>query len=170
VFALVKDGVFLSYLTNGDYRFSNTVQQPPQTLTSEEATSFGVVKVTIAPQPAYDPQTQTLTRGDAILVNGVWEQQWNIDQLPASQVRMNLKIKRQRTVDELTVTTAAGNVFDGDEMSQTRMTRAIIALQATGTASIMWILADNTTIQASVAELTEALVLAGTAQAAVWSI
>lgn len=88
----------------------------------------------------------------------------------AAQARATAKIARALAVDAITVTTTAGNTFDGDEVSQGRMSRAIIALQATGTASTIWVLADNTTIQATAAELTEALVLAGQAQAAIWVI
>ena len=52
----------------------------------------------------------------------------------------------------ITVTTAAGNTFDGDETSQTRMSRAIQVLSTGATASVPWVLADNTVIQATAAE------------------
>ena len=78
------------------------------------------------------------------------------------------KQARAEQVERIQVTTQAGNNFDGDEISQTRMARAIIALQATGTPTVNWVLADNSTIQATVAELSEALALAGSAQAALW--
>lgn len=85
--------------------------------------------------------------------------------------RAALKAERAATVERIRVTTAAGNTFDGDESSQGRMSRAIIGLQAAGPgATINWVLADNTVIAATAAELTEALVLAGQAQAAVWVI
>lgn len=77
---------------------------------------------------------------------------------------------REMNVAKIKVTTQAGHTFDGDELSQTRMARAIIALQATGIPSVTWILADNTVIQASVAELGEALALAGAAQAGMWVV
>jgi hypothetical protein len=80
------------------------------------------------------------------------------------------KAERERLVSQITITTTAGNTFDGDEISQTRMARAIIALQATATPSVNWVLHDNSVIQATVAELSEALALAGAAQAAVWVI
>jgi hypothetical protein len=51
---------------------------------------------------------------------------------------------------------------------QVRMVRAIVALQATGTPSVVWVLADDSTVQATAAELVEALALAGAAQAALW--
>lgn len=86
------------------------------------------------------------------------------------EARAEAKRQRAAAVAAITVTTSAGNTFDGDEESQTRMTRAIIALQATSTESTPWVLSDNTVIQASAAELAEALALAGAAQAAIWII
>ena len=90
--------------------------------------------------------------------------------VPTKKSREELKMERQQAVDAIRVTTQAGNTFDGDETSQGRMARAIIALQATGTPTVTWVLADNTAIDASAAELTEALALAGAAQAAIWVI
>lgn len=84
--------------------------------------------------------------------------------------RAQLKIKRAEAVANIKVTTAAGNTFDGDEESQGRMTRAIIALSTGLAPSVNWVLADNSVIAATAAELTEALVLAGMAQAAIWVI
>ena len=89
---------------------------------------------------------------------------------PVPPTRESAKATRASAVEAITVTTAAGNTFDGDETSQTRMVRAIVALQATGTPSVNWVLANNTAIQATAAELVEALALSGAAQAAVWVI
>lgn len=86
------------------------------------------------------------------------------------RLREVAKVQRAAQVEQITVTTQAGNTFDGDEVSQGRMARAIIALQATGTPSTVWVLANNTPISATAAELTEALVLSGMAQAAIWVI
>ena len=80
------------------------------------------------------------------------------------------KAARAIAVENIKVTTASGNTFDGDETSQTRMSRAILVLSTGAAASVPWVLADNTVIQADIAELTEALALAGAAQAALWVI
>jgi hypothetical protein len=48
------------------------------------------------------------------------------------------------------------------------MSRAILVLTTGYAPTVPWVLADNTVIQADVAELTEALALAGAAQAALW--
>ncbi|MCX7177718.1 MAG: hypothetical protein NTX56_02785 [Proteobacteria bacterium] len=87
----------------------------------------------------------------------------------AEEIRADRKTERTAAVEMIRVT-VGGKVFDGDETSQTRMARAIIALQATGTPSVTWVLADNTPTLATVAELSEALALAGAEQAAIWVI
>ena len=89
---------------------------------------------------------------------------------PPSAEREAAKAAREKAVSEIKVTTQAGNTFDGDEVSQGRMSRAIIALSTGLAPSVNWVLADNSVIQATAAELTEALVLAGQAQAAIWVI
>lgn len=86
------------------------------------------------------------------------------------QLREAAKAAREIAVANIKVTTQAGNIFDGDEVSQGRMSRAIIALSTGLAPSVNWALADNSVIQATAAELTEALVLSGQAQAAIWVI
>lgn len=84
----------------------------------------------------------------------------------AEQVREEWKSARSAAVEAIKVTTLAGNTFDGDEVSQGRMARAVSSMEDADTA--LWVLADNTVIQATKAELREALRLAGSAQAAIW--
>lgn len=86
------------------------------------------------------------------------------------ELRATAKLARAESVASIKVTTAAGNVFDGDETSQGRMSRAVIALSTGLAPSVTWVLADNSVIEATADELTEALVLAGQAQAAIWVI
>ena len=84
------------------------------------------------------------------------------------QLREAAKAARAAAVAAITVTTAAGHTFDGDETSQARMSRAILVLSTGAAASVPWVLADNTVIQATAAELAEALALAGAEQARLW--
>lgn len=86
----------------------------------------------------------------------------------AEQLREEWKASRAAAVEAIDVTTAAGNTFDGDEISQGRMARAILGLQTMPGSAVTWVLADNSVIQATAAELSEALALAGAAQAAIW--
>ena len=111
----------------------------------------------IAAPPDFDPARM----GE--YVNGV--DGWAI---PATDPREAAKAARAVAVDNIKVTTQAGNTFDGDEMSQARMSRAVLVLSTGAAASVPWVLADNTVIQADAVELTEALALAGAAQAALW--
>jgi hypothetical protein len=76
------------------------------------------------------------------------------------------KINRAELVEAIKVTTLAGNEFDGDETSQTRMSRAIAVM--TDTDTTMWVLANDEAIMVGKAEMMEALKLAGEAQTAVW--
>ena len=76
------------------------------------------------------------------------------------------KINRAELVEAIKVTTLAGNEFDGDETSQTRMSRAIAVMADTDTT--MWVLANDEAIMVGKAEMMEALRLAGEAQTAVW--
>ena len=92
----------------------------------------------------------------------------NQDKAAAKQ-REEWKASRAAAVEAIKVTTPAGNEFDGDEISQGRMVRAIIALDAAAPGTtVNWVLADNSVINATAAELVEALALAGAAQAAIW--
>ena len=84
------------------------------------------------------------------------------------ELREAAKAARAAAVDNIKVTTAAGHTFDGDETSQTRMSRAILVLSTGAAPSVPWVLADNTVIQADIAELTEALALSGAEQARLW--
>ena len=84
------------------------------------------------------------------------------------QLREEAKAARAIAVNNIKVTTTAGNTFDGDETSQTSMSRAILVLSTGFAPTVPWVQADNTVIQADIAELTEALALAGQAQAALW--
>ena len=82
--------------------------------------------------------------------------------------RAEFKASRALIVSQIKVTVSAGKVFDGDEISQSRMARAIVASEPLET--VPWVLADS--ISATVVtreELKEALRLAGDAQTAVWT-
>jgi len=76
------------------------------------------------------------------------------------------KVNRADSVEAIKVTTLAGNEFDGNETSQTRMSRAIAVMNDTDT--IMWILANDEAIMVGKAEMMEALKLASAEQTRLW--
>lgn len=92
-----------------------------------------------------------------------------LEQEAQAAAREAFKIERELAVSRITVTTASGNVFDGDEVSQQRMSRAYIALQANEEgATTSWVLHDNTAVLVTKEELLEVLALAGQAQTDLW--
>lgn len=82
------------------------------------------------------------------------------------------KALRAEAVSRITVE-VDGMVFDGDETAQDRMARAITMFQANNLPAdtvTPWVLADNTIAEVTVAQLSKALLLAGQAQTALWTI
>lgn len=88
---------------------------------------------------------------------------------PTQPTRDQLKQDRQAAVDAITVT-VNNMVFDGDEVSQGRMVRALRVADITGQASCTWVLHDNTAVDVTREELAQALALAMQAQADIWVI
>lgn len=82
------------------------------------------------------------------------------------------KAVRATAVGRLTVT-VDGMVFDADETSQNRMSRVVSGAQALGidqSTTQVWVLADNTVATPTVAQLAQALKLAGEKQSELWIV
>ena len=79
----------------------------------------------------------------------------------------NKKVK-ERSVSSILITTVAGKIFDGDELSQDRMLRAIRIAEITGNTTTQWKLADNSIVEVTLDELKEALSLAGDQISNIW--
>lgn len=134
-----------------------------------------------SPPPTVGDGQTVVRRAPKRSAQGVWDWTWDIVERSAQEIEAELRARaeakreaakaaRAAKVAGIQVTTKAGNTYDGDEVSQGRMARAIVALQAAGVPTVTWVLANNTAIAATVADLAEALALAGTAQAAMWVI
>lgn len=89
----------------------------------------------------------------------------------AARALAKAKQERADAVSKITVK-VDGMTFDGDETAQTRMGRTIAAAVALGVdlqnTKHVWILADNTVAQPTIAQLAQALKLAGEAQTKLW--
>lgn len=93
------------------------------------------------------------------------------DELAAEELAQ-AKAERADAVSRITVT-VDGMVFDGDEVSQERMSRTITAAVATGedmSATTTWVLADNTVAKVSIKQLAQALRAAGEQQTKLWTV
>lgn len=87
-----------------------------------------------------------------------------------AQALAQAKRERAEAVSKLTVT-VDGMVFDADETSQNRMSRVVAGAQALGidqSTTQVWVLADNTVATPTVAQLAQALKLAGQKQSELW--
>jgi hypothetical protein len=84
----------------------------------------------------------------------------------AAEELAKAKAERADYVSKLVVT-VDGMQFDGDETSQDRMARSIIALDLDE--KVQWVLADNTIAMVTRAQLRQALRLAGEAQTSIWA-
>ena len=91
----------------------------------------------------------------------------------AEQALAQAKQERAEAVANIVVE-VDGMLFDGDETSQTRMGRTIAAAIALGvdiqTYTQVWVLADNTVAQVTIAQLAQAPKLSGEAQTALWTV
>ena len=83
------------------------------------------------------------------------------------KLREVFKAQRQEAVDNLEVT-YEGTIYQGDEVSQGRMSRAILALPD-DTTTTLWIAKDNTPMQLTKGDLSIILRLAGEAQTVLWT-
>ena len=144
---------------------------------ADDKKSHGLIEILETGKPEYDPATQDVHQGDLVEQDGGMVRGWLVRDLSESelenkarQAREIAKGVRSATVDAIVVTTSAGKSFDGDEVSQGRMARAILVLQATGTPETLWVLHDNTQVTVTSAELVEALALAGQEQSGLWVI
>lgn len=84
------------------------------------------------------------------------------------------KAKRLRAdyVSKITVE-IDGMVFDGDEISQERMSRTVVAAAATGEtgeSTITWVLHDNAIAHPTISQLARALRAAGEEQTKLWTV
>ena len=77
------------------------------------------------------------------------------------------KQQRQEAVDNIVVT-LNGKEFQGDELSQTRLSRAIVALPD-DVSTTPWVAKDNTVVMLNKLELKDLLKQAGNAQNLLWN-
>lgn len=94
-----------------------------------------------------------------------WKTEQELIQYEQEQARNEFKKDRETNVASIKVT-VDNMVFDGDETSQARMAKAIVSMEDNETT--LWVLADNTQIQATKAQLKQALRLAGEEQTRLW--
>lgn len=92
-----------------------------------------------------------------------WEkelQNWVEDEeLKNAQLGLEKKAKKLEDLNNLTVLTSKGNIFDGNETARSNMSSAILSAEFVGQTEANWKMADNSVKLISLEELKEALAL-----------
>jgi hypothetical protein len=84
------DGVFSRYLDGYTVTYFNEdVNCRPKDLTPEQALELGVFPLQIVTPPYHNPITQALVLTNAVLVNGVWTQVYEVVELSPEQIVYN---------------------------------------------------------------------------------
>ena len=133
-----------------------------------------------APAPVVTASQVAVRDGVVMDSKGNWVHAWRVEELPADAVvqaiaeaqaraRETAKAARAGSVARIVVEVNS-NIFDGDEISQGRMSRTLLACDASGMNAVEWVLADNTTVTIPLQDLKQALTLAVQEQAALWPI
>lgn len=157
-------------------KFNNVIL--PKILTNELLSQFNHALLEETPYPEYERFYFSLSEDDAINENGVWKQQWKLEPIDHTEEEITnyelLKAKQERSkkVSQITVE-VDGMIFDGDETSQERMSRAITAALAsnmTTDTTTTWVLHDNSVATPTIAQLATALRLAGEEQTKLWTV
>lgn len=157
-------------------KFNNVIL--PKILTNELLSQFNHALLEETPYPEYERFYFSLSEDDAINENGVWKRQWKLEPIDhteeeiANYELLKAKQERSKKVSQITVE-VDGMIFDGDETSQERMSRAITAALASNMATdttTTWVLHDNSVATPTIAQLATALRLAGEEQTKLWTV
>lgn len=124
------------------------------------------------PDDAWNTPARYMTELGPLPEEALLEAPAKTDEEIAVETLAQAKAERADAVSKITVT-VDGMVFDGDEISQERMSRTITAAVATGedmSATTTWVLADNTVAKVSIKQLAQALRAAGEQQTQLWTV
>ena len=86
------------------------------------------------------------------------------------EIREMKKAKRTTAVESIIVTISTGKAFDGDELSQSRLSRVVTAMQLASVTEGFWTLANNEITAVTLAELQEAIMLSITRMSELWPL
>ncbi len=79
MYVRVQNGVVVRYpYTKVDLKFEEKNTSFPREISDADAAEFGVFPVAVAAEPSFNPITHALSRRTPTLVNGQWEQGWDV--------------------------------------------------------------------------------------------
>lgn len=86
----VKDGQVDKYpYSRKDLAFDFPNTSFPEPMVGVDLSEFGVFVVAPSAAPQYSPSTQKIYETTPVLANGVWTQQWKIDELTPDEIEAN---------------------------------------------------------------------------------
>lgn len=131
---------------------------------------FGCFPVIDSPIPDHDPTQFTVVEiWPKVSDNNTVVKVWAVVPLPDAVIREQHKLIKDALVSKIVVQASTGKSFNGNEVSQHRMTTAVLTMRLTGEFERKWVLSDNTEAFVSLDELCEALVLANKEQSRIWT-
>lgn len=77
-----------------DMRLANPTVSFPANIPDELAANFNVFPVVEVTPPSYDPNTQNIVWVDPVYANGVWTQQWRVDNMTPEEIAARLSAWR----------------------------------------------------------------------------
>tara|TARA_R100000734_G_scaffold4416_1_gene3868 strand:- start:129 stop:596 length:468 start_codon:yes stop_codon:yes gene_type:complete len=87
-FAFVQDGAITEYpVTDSDIRRKFPGTSFPKILDDIDLSSYGAAKVNATDQPSINRDTHRMQEGTPSLVNGSWQQTWNVIELTAEELQ-----------------------------------------------------------------------------------
>jgi len=98
-----QDGVFVRHINDIEpTRWDEDNFCFARKLTAEQTAHFGVTKLKIVTPPYFDPATQKRDEADAVLIDGVWTQQYVVTELDAEEAAeradaQSVPVRAQRT-------------------------------------------------------------------------
>lgn len=172
-YAKLIDGNITYPYSDLDLFLDNPNTSFPAPLSDDTRAEFFMFPVSETVRPTFDPDTEKCEEIAPLVTENEIIQTWTVVPLTESEksaiADSKFAIAKQQRVDDvkkLTVVTSDGYEFDGDEDSQNRMARTIVAMSDTDVTP--WVLANSTVIPATKAILKEALLLSGIAMTQIW--
>lgn len=95
---LNEAGEFLRYIPAGiTIEWDENNYCTPEALIKDgKAEQFRIVEMAEVEAPLCDPMTQALTKGNPVLVEGIWTPQWKVTDLSPEQIAANLSAKTEK--------------------------------------------------------------------------
>jgi len=99
-YAQVNNGTFVRHIFNEieNIEWDADNKCSVRKLTDSQKTAFGVFKLKLVTPPEFSPLSQVREEGDAVLIGGVWTQNWTVTSLSidARQTLLLEKAKKQK--------------------------------------------------------------------------